>query len=167
MRPMTVYSSEMMMLDSKKGCKACEVTKNVLPENILEFSELSVVDYCTDPVVLGHLIIAPRRHVENLVDLTTDEMADILRLSRKYGNALLSVLDPMPEKIYFCTFSEHPDWHLHFHLIPRNQEIPKKERGPRIFSRKVPAIERSNKAIEETVRKIKAFLNGTQGQRGR
>lgn len=155
------------MLDSKKGCKGCEVTKNVSPENILQFSELSVVGYCNDPVVMGHLIIAPRRHVENLVDLTADEMADIFTLSRKYGNALLSVLDPVPEKIYFCTFSEDPDWHLHFHLIPRNQQIPKEERGPRIFSRKVPAIERSGGAIQETVRKIKAFLNHTRGQRGR
>lgn len=27
-----------------------------------------------------------------------------------------------PEKIYVCSFNESPEWHLHFHLIPRLRE---------------------------------------------
>jgi histidine triad (HIT) family protein len=143
----------------KKGCKGCEIEKNVPPDYILELNDLSVVDYCLNPVVQGHLVIQPRRHVEILTDLREDEMADIIRLARKYSNALLLAIDPKPEKIYFCTFSEDPEWHLHFHLIPRDRKIPQKQRGNNIFLRKVPTGERRAKTVQLIIERIKTATN--------
>ena len=93
-------------LKLKKGCKSCEITKHVPADYILESNELSSVNYCKDPTVVGHLVIQPQRHVENLTDLGADEIADIIRLIWKYNKALALAIHPKPEKIYLCMFSE-------------------------------------------------------------
>ena len=142
----------------KRGCKGCEITKHVATDHILESNELSFVNYCNDPMVVGHIVIQPRRHVESLTDLRVDEIADIIRLIWKYNKVLALAMDPKPEKIYVCTFNESPDWHLHFHIVPRSEQIPQKERGPNILCRKVPLEEKSEKTIKDTIKRIKATI---------
>lgn len=146
----------------KKGCKSCEIEDNIRSNHILESSELSIVNYCNDPKVVGHLIIQPRRHVENLIDLNVEEIADLARLAWKYNKVLLLALDPKPEKTYLCLFSESPDWHLHFHIIPRNAQIPLAERGDCIFRRKPPSNETSEENISKTIVKIKDAIKKLQ-----
>jgi len=145
-------------LKLKKGCKSCEITKHVPADYILESNELSSVNYCKDPTVVGHLVIQPQRHVENLTDLGADEIADIIRLIWKYNKALALAIHPKPEKIYLCMFSEATDWHLHFHIVPRTEQIPPKERGGNIFCREVPPEEKSHKTIKKTINRIKAAV---------
>ena len=75
----------------------------------MEFSDLSVVNYCNEPTTVGHLVIQPLRHVEKLTDLQADETADLIRLIWKYNKALQIALDLKPKKIYLCQFGESPD----------------------------------------------------------
>jgi len=145
-------------LKLKQGCKGCEITEHVPADRILESNELSFVNYCNDPVVVGHIVIQPRRHVESLTDLRADEIADIIRLIWKYSKALALAMDPKPEKIYLCMFSESTDWHLHFHIVPRSEQIPQKERGGNIFNREVPPEEKGHIFIKETINRVKAAI---------
>jgi diadenosine tetraphosphate (Ap4A) HIT family hydrolase len=65
-----------------------------------------------------------------------------------------------PEKIYLCLFNEDPDWHLHFHIIPRaKQEVIV---GPRLLltnhRRKITKEEIEN-AVNWLRGKLKHKLN--------
>ena len=73
------------------------------------------------PILPGHSLIVPKRHVESLLALTDDEVAEMVQLSRE-ATALL-------KRVYGSTGF---DWtiqeseaagqsvpHLHLHLIPR------------------------------------------------
>jgi len=73
------------------------------------------------PILPGHSLVIPRRHVESLLALSDDEVAEMVNLSRTAVARLMQVDD-----------SDGFDWtiqesaaagqsvpHLHLHLIPR------------------------------------------------
>lgn len=97
------------------ACIFCKL-KNYVLEN-----DLAYAVFDTMPVNEGHMLIIPKRHVQNYFDVTPDEEAAMLDLLHK-GHAML-------EERY------HPDgfnfgvncnkcagqsvMHVHMHLIPR------------------------------------------------
>ena len=69
----------------------------------------------------GFLILQPRRHVEQIVDLTMDEAAEFGNVLRRATRALTHVV--APEKVYVCSFGSAVK-HVHFYLIPRSADMP-------------------------------------------
>lgn len=80
----------------------------------------------------GWLVVVPQRHVTALDELTSDEAADLGPLLRTVTAAMKGVLGCA--KTYVALFAEAEGFaHVHFHVIPRNADLPADLRGPRIF----------------------------------
>jgi diadenosine tetraphosphate (Ap4A) HIT family hydrolase len=94
----------------------------------LTFAESShtIVIANRHPIVPGHSLVIPRRHVESVFELSAVELADLFRLARTTTRALLAIYE-----------AEGFDWalqegavagqtvaHLHVHLIPRRSGDP-------------------------------------------
>jgi diadenosine tetraphosphate (Ap4A) HIT family hydrolase len=73
------------------------------------------------PVLLGHLLVMPRRHVAGWEDLEPDEAAAIGRALARLARAQREALDL--EHVYTATIG-HRLAHLHVHLIPRHRGTP-------------------------------------------
>jgi len=115
-------------------CELCNLLLN--PESIaggiIKVTEYFIVVHHQPPVdVKGWLIIVPRRHVEFQTELSRDELGELIKLQAKFTADLKNLVSP--ERIYWVCFSETVR-HIHFHLIPRDKNLPEERRGPKIFS---------------------------------
>jgi diadenosine tetraphosphate (Ap4A) HIT family hydrolase len=90
-----------------------------------------LLDHCLQPNVPGHLVLQPIEHVKQLHDISVglsdndakEMILVVKRVSRLLEEVLIELNCP-PERIYICSFNESPEWHLHFHIIPRaKQEV--------------------------------------------
>ena len=76
----------------------------------------------TYPYTGGHLMVVPYRQVQDLNGLTDEEMADLLKMTRRCQNALTRVMKPHGfniginvGKVAGAGILEH----LHVHVVPR------------------------------------------------
>lgn len=83
--------------------------------------------------VEGWMVLALRRHVTTIADLTDEEARELGPLLRDVSQALEATTGCV--KTYVAQFAEHPQHpHVHVHVIPRYQDLDDEQRGPGIFS---------------------------------
>jgi len=101
--------------------KACPFCSAEIENQVFLGTESLMAVYNIAPILPGHSMVIPRRHVETIFDLNENELAEMFRFSRKVTELLMKVFD--------C---EGFDWslqeseaagqsvaHLHLHIIPR------------------------------------------------
>jgi diadenosine tetraphosphate (Ap4A) HIT family hydrolase len=80
----------------------------------------------------GWLVLVPRRHVTSVADLTDEEAATLGLWQVRLSRALRTVTGCV--KTYVVQFAEKEGFaHVHFHIVPRMQDLPADRRGPGIF----------------------------------
>lgn len=81
----------------------------------------------------GWLVLVPRRHVEAVSELSEEEAAAMGLWQQRLSCALRDVLGCM--KTYVAQFAEAEGFaHVHFHIVPRSADLPKRLRGSNIFA---------------------------------
>ena len=89
------------------------------------------VAHATGCGLLGWLVLVPRRHVLEVAELTDDEAAGLgtwqVRIARRLTE------EQGVSKVYVTEFGEVPGFHLHFHIVPRADDLDDELRGPGIF----------------------------------
>ncbi|MDD4983652.1 MAG: HIT domain-containing protein [Candidatus ainarchaeum sp.] len=104
---------------SEQKCPFCNPDKNVI---IFE-SKNSYIISNRFPYIYGHLLVTPKRHVEELEDLSKDELNEILEnvlFSKKILNAELKPIG-YNIGINLGDGSGRSKKHLHWHIVPRYQ----------------------------------------------
>ena len=80
----------------------------------------------------GWLVLVVRRHVVAIADMRDEEAAELGPLLQKVSAALRAVMGcPKTYVVQFAEHRQHP--HVHFHVIPRAEDLPEDRRGPHIF----------------------------------
>lgn len=77
--------------------------------------------YNIAPIVPGHTLVIPRRHLQQISDLSDDEFARYWLFAREVTNF---ILDTFQTRAFDWTVQEQPEAgqtvpHLHLHVIPR------------------------------------------------
>src|SRR5215475_6961501 len=110
--------------EKSSDCIFCTSTdESVLRSSlIVEVTTHSRVMLNKYPYANGHLLIAPHRHVAQLVDLPEDEYADLMVLLRRTLVVIRAALRPeginLGMKLGVCAGAGVAD-HLHWHVVPR------------------------------------------------
>jgi ATP adenylyltransferase len=105
------------------GCLFCEAAAASRPDDlVLVRTAVSFVILNRYPYNNGHLMVVPRRHVATLASSTTDELNDLMRLTRDAEMALAEAY--APQGINVGLNLGRPAGagivdHLHVHLVPR------------------------------------------------
>lgn len=76
----------------------------------------------TYPYAAGHVLVVPYREAPDLNGLTDDELADLMKMTRRCQNALTSVMRPDGFNIGINlgqAAGAGIAGHLHLHLVPR------------------------------------------------
>lgn len=125
--------------------------------------------YDIRPVVPGHCLILPKRHVLDMMELTKEEQRDFHRIAGKVIPVLLKEYSKS-EKSYDLTaqigpYSGRTVRHLHFHVLPRSKKDEYQKRNVHIYL----DIE-SNRGnllvnIREEVRKLRKALGYSPARR--
>jgi diadenosine tetraphosphate (Ap4A) HIT family hydrolase len=81
----------------------------------------------------GWLVVLPTRHVESITELSDEESAVLGTLLRDVSLALQR--ETGCAKTYVILLAEAPGFnHLHFHVVPRMDDIPEDRKGAAIFA---------------------------------
>ena len=90
------------------------------------------VAHTFDTSLPGWLVLIPRRHVTAVADLTDAEAATLGAWQVRLSRALHAVTACV--KTYVVLFAEAEGFaHVHFHIVPRDADLPPDERGPGVF----------------------------------
>ena len=101
------------------GCPFCRTRERTVEEN-----ELALTIKSKPAVVEGHLLIIPRRHVEDYFDLHQSERNAIDELMRSRREALLSSdkkIEGFNIVVNVGAAAGQSVFHVHVHLIPRRR----------------------------------------------
>jgi len=83
---------------------------------------LSMVMMNKFPYINGHLLVAPKRHISSLDEMTTKEMADLLKTIKDSIGILKRVMKPDGFNVGLNlgeVAGAGVEQHLHFHIVPR------------------------------------------------
>lgn len=101
----------------------------------------------------GWLVVVPRRHIESPDEMTFEESHTLGVLLRDASIALKQVTNC--QKTYVIMFAEAEGFsHLHFHVVPRLEDLPSDRRGPNIFAylRETPLDEDAQDRVSLAIR---------------
>jgi histidine triad (HIT) family protein len=102
-------------------CIFCRIVKGELPcfkiyedERVLAFEDIN-------PIAEGHTLIIPKRHAENLWEISGEDLSAIHLASRKVAHALREVLKPTGIAVLQLNGqgAKQVVLHYHLHLVPR------------------------------------------------
>lgn len=106
-----------------KDCLFCKIINNEIPSSTVYEDDLIKVFLDINPTTNGHMLIIPKKHHVNVMDIDEDVVSHALKVIREK-------LYPMLKENLGCdglTIVQNNDYgqevkHYHIHLIPRYQD---------------------------------------------
>ena len=119
--------------------------------------------YNHKPVLPGHSLIVPKRHIETILDMNESELAELGLLMKKLSSVLMTAYgcDGIDMSLQNGATAGASVAHIHWHLVPRKAgDI---EGDPSLWMAKVIEAERnrqgiSDKELQNNIRKIQAVM---------
>jgi ATP adenylyltransferase len=108
--------------ENSKNSKTC-VFCNPKKSEIIVSTKTCFVQANKYPYAAGHMLVLPKRHINNITDLTSKERSDIFNLLDLCAYALNIYIKPEGYNIG-CSVGRvagESIEHLHFHILPRFQ----------------------------------------------
>ena len=104
-------------------CFICEAIEHPDKEHLVLINDKRGVMLLNRyPYINGHLLAAPRAHVELLSDISPDERADLMELTQLADELLRMAMNPQGMNIGInvgrCAGAGLPG-HIHVHIVPR------------------------------------------------
>jgi len=108
------------------NCIFCKIVKGEIPcfkifedDKVLAFADIN-------PITDGHLLIIPKKHAENIWEISEDYLLAIHRTSKKLANAIKSALNPDGVAVLQLNGKgvNQVVMHYHLHLIPHISGAP-------------------------------------------
>lgn len=78
------------------------------------------------PEAEGHVLVVPKEPAENILDLSADGMAAMMATTQKVAKAVDKALKPggILLKQYNRAPAGQSVFHVHFHIVPRQEGVP-------------------------------------------
>ncbi len=112
-------------------------TKAATDKTIFYESKRFMVLYDIKPVVMGHCLFIPKRHVVDILELSSDELSELLKVFGLVVPRMLKLYGAT-ENSYDLTsqigpYSGRTVPHLHIHLLPRSKDDMYQREDSNIF----------------------------------
>lgn len=88
-----------------------------LPSHLVHRDETCICFLSINPLAPGHALVVPIREVDQWLDLTESEVAHLILVAQRVGNAQRRVFNPQRVGIIVAGY-EVP--HCHIHVVPTN-----------------------------------------------
>jgi diadenosine tetraphosphate (Ap4A) HIT family hydrolase len=107
-------------------CEICSASREDLAYVLIGESEFWTIKLAPNQSLLGRCVVAAKRHVGDLADLTAEEIIDFLEVVRRLESALRRSFAPTMFN-WSCYMNvayrtSPPDPHVHWWLVPRYQQ---------------------------------------------
>lgn len=103
------------------NCIFCKIINNELPKTVIYEDDIVFAIVPKEKVSLGHTLLIPKKHFENILDVDTEvfiHFSDVLKklslkLVKENGATGINILNASGKD------AQQSVMHLHFHLVPR------------------------------------------------
>ncbi len=103
-----------------EDCIFCKIIKNEIPSEKIYEDDLVLAFLDIKPVNIGHTLIIPKKHFENLFELPEEIAIHIMKITKKIGLAIKkSGADGVNISINNGKAAGQIIFHSHTHIIPR------------------------------------------------
>ena len=102
-------------------CTFCQIANGEIPAHIVHRDEEVVAFLDRAPLLPGHVLVMPVRHVETLDDLPDSLLAPVLAAVRRTSVAVQKALGAEGSFVATNTRVSQSVPHLHIHVVPRNK----------------------------------------------
>ncbi|HWF56267.1 MAG TPA: HIT family protein [Solirubrobacteraceae bacterium] len=113
---------------SEENCIFCKIIARELPAQIVAEDELTVAFMDINPGTRGHLLVVPRRHARNLLEIDPVDLAAVALASQRMARLVTERLGA--EGVNLINSCGARAWqtvfHFHLHVIPRYAGDPLK-----------------------------------------
>ncbi|MBU0635699.1 HIT domain-containing protein [Candidatus Micrarchaeota archaeon] len=104
-----------------ENCIFCKIVKGEMPAFKVVEGPHSIAFLDIFPVSKGHVLVIPKRHVKQLLELSEEELLEIGKIAQKIGKAVLAGLNcdgfSLVQRNGVAAGQIVP--HVHFHVVPR------------------------------------------------
>lgn len=109
---------------SAEDCIFCRLVRGEIPAARVFEDELTLAFMDIGQVNPGHVLVATKRHADNLFDATPDEAAAVMRTAQRIALAARAAFDPPGMSLYQMNGrdGEQTVFHFHVHVLPRHPE---------------------------------------------
>ena len=102
-------------------CTFCQIANGEIPAHVVHRDEEVVAFLDRAPLLPGHVLVMPVRHVETLDDLPDSLLAPVLAAVRRTSVAVQKALGAEGSFVATNTRVSQSVPHLHVHVVPRNK----------------------------------------------
>jgi histidine triad (HIT) family protein len=113
---------------SDPECIFCKIVAGELPGQIVEEDERTIAFMDINPATRGHLLVIPRAHARNLLEISPEDLAATIATTQRMAQRVNERLQPAG--INLINSCGSAAWqtvlHFHVHVIPRYEDDPLK-----------------------------------------
>ncbi len=103
-----------------ENCIFCKIVKGEIPSEKIHEDDTTFAFLDINPVNLGHTLVVPKKHFENIYDVDDNVVAHIMKVAKKVSVALKKIgADGINITMNNDKDAGQVVFHLHMHVIPR------------------------------------------------
>jgi histidine triad (HIT) family protein len=106
---------------SNGECIFCRIVDARSPAHLVLETDGAVAFLDTSPLFEGHVLVVPKRHVETLAQLSSDELNPFFRAVQRLSAALPIALGAQGTFVAMNNVVSQSVPHLHAHVVPRTK----------------------------------------------
>lgn len=105
------------------GCIFCRIIKREEPARIVAETDHAIAIFPLGMVTFGHTLVIPKNHVADLFDARWEDLSDAMWLAKDVSQRLKDTLDCAGMNLIQSSgeCATQTVNHIHFHLVPRNE----------------------------------------------
>lgn len=102
-------------------CQFCEIIAGDAPAEVIYETPHTLAFFPLEPATRGHTMVVPKRHIEDFLELGTQDIPELGQATVMVGRALRAVLKPEGMNLISSAgeAASQSVMHLHVHLVPR------------------------------------------------
>jgi len=133
-----------------ESCTFCKIARKEAPASYVYEDEKAMAFLSTRPVNLGHTLVGPKIHYENVFEISEDEVAHLSKIVKRVAYAVKEAVGAEGIRIVQNNGEAAGQviFHLHFHIIPMYAELSS------LHGREI----REASALEGDAKRIRRFL---------
>ena len=109
-------------------CIFCKIVAGEIPAQIVDEHERTIAFMDISPATRGHLLVIPREHSRDLLEIDADDLAAVANMAQTLARRIMDRLDP--DGVNLLNSCGAAAWqtvfHFHVHVIPRYDDDPMK-----------------------------------------
>ncbi len=111
---------------SEPDCLFCKIVAGEIPAQIVDQDDRTVAFMDINPGTRGHLLVVPRQHARDLLEIDQDDLAATMAAAQRMAGRVVERLDADGVNLLNCCGSAawQTVFHFHVHVIPRYDGDP-------------------------------------------